>query len=36
MPETQKIPWNRLSAEATAIVAGILRAFAIDAWCENL
>lgn len=36
MPETQKIPWKRLSAEATAIVASILLAFAIDAWWDNL
>ena len=32
MTETQKIPWNRLSVEAAAIVASILLAFAIDAW----
>jgi hypothetical protein len=32
MTDTQKIPWNRISVEAVAIVASILFAFAIDAW----
>lgn len=32
MTEAQKIPWSRLAIEATAIVASILLAFAIDAW----
>jgi len=32
MAESQKIPWSRLAVEATAIVASILLAFAIDAW----
>ncbi len=32
MTETQRIPWNRLSVEAAAIVASILLAFTIDAW----
>ena len=31
----QDIPWKRLFVEATAIVASILIAFAIDAWWEN-
>ncbi len=35
MNETQKIPWKRISVEATAIVASILLAFGIDAWWEN-
>ena len=29
------IPWQRLAAESIAIVAGILLAFAIDAWWEE-
>jgi len=32
MTTTQNIPWARLAVEATAIVASILLAFAIDAW----
>ncbi len=32
MTESQKIPWSRVAVEATAIVASILFAFAIDAW----
>jgi hypothetical protein len=32
MTDSQKIPWRRLAVEATAIVASILLAFAIDAW----
>ncbi len=36
MRDTQRIPWKRLSAEAAAIVASILLAFAIDAWWESL
>ena len=32
MTATQDIPWARLAVEATAIVASILLAFAIDAW----
>lgn len=35
MAESQKIPWQRLSVEAAAIVGSILLAFAIDAWWEN-
>jgi len=35
MTETEKIPWKRLAVEATAIVASILLAFAIDAWWEE-
>ena len=35
MTETQKIPWKRLAVEATAIVASILLAFAIDAWWQR-
>jgi len=35
MTETQKLPWKRLLAEATAIVLSILLAFAIDAWWED-
>ena len=34
MLETEKIPWKRLVLEATAIVASILLAFAIDAWWD--
>ncbi len=35
MSETEKIPWKRIAVEATAIVASILLAFAIDAgWQE--
>ncbi len=35
MSETQNIPWKRIAVEATAIVASILLAFAIDAgWQE--
>jgi hypothetical protein len=37
MSETQKIPWKRIAVEATAIVASILLAFAIDAgWQEYI
>jgi hypothetical protein len=32
MADTQKIPWKRIAVEASAIVASILLAFAIDAW----
>ncbi len=32
MTASQNIPWTRLAVEATAIVASILLAFAIDAW----
>jgi hypothetical protein len=32
MTTSQNIPWARLAVEATAIVASILLAFAIDAW----
>jgi len=35
MTDTQKLPWKRLLAEATAIVVSILLAFAIDAWWED-
>jgi len=35
MTETRKIAWKRLAIEATAIVVGILLAFAIDAWWEE-
>lgn len=35
MSNSQQIPWKRLFVEATAIVASILLAFAIDAWWEN-
>ena len=35
MNDTQKLPWKRLLAEATAIVLSILLAFAIDAWWED-
>jgi hypothetical protein len=35
MTETQKIPWKRIGIEASAIVASILLAFAIDAWWEE-
>ena len=35
MTNTQKLPWKRLLAEATAIVLSILLAFAIDAWWED-
>jgi len=35
MSNSQKIPWNRISVEAAAIVASILLAFAIDAWWED-
>lgn len=36
MNSTDIIPWKRISVEATAIVASILLAFAIDAWWEDL
>ena len=32
MKNTQDIPWIRITAEATAVLASILLAFAIDAW----
>jgi len=35
MTQVQKIPWQRISVEAAAIVASILLAFAIDAWWDN-
>ena len=35
MKESQEIPWKRIVVEATAIVASILIAFAIDAWWQN-
>lgn len=35
MTRTQNIPWMRISVEATAIVASILLAFAIDAWWQD-
>jgi hypothetical protein len=35
MTEPQKIPWKRISVEATAIVASILLAFTIDAWWDS-
>lgn len=35
MIEPQKIQWKRLSAEAVAIVASILFAFAVDAWWDD-
>ena len=35
MPNTQAIPWKRLSAETGAIVLSILLAFWIDAWWDD-
>lgn len=35
MPESETIPWKRLTAEGGAIVASILIAFAIDAWWQD-
>ena len=35
MNESQDIPWRRIFAEGAAIVAGILLAFAIDAWWDD-
>ena len=35
MKESQDIPWKRIIVEATAIVASILLAFAIDAWWQS-
>lgn len=35
MRESQEIPWKRILVEATAIVASILLAFAIDAWWQD-
>lgn len=35
MDKPQEVPWKRIIVEATAIVASILLAFAIDAWWEN-
>ena len=35
MAETQKIPWNRISVEAAAVVVSILLAFSIDAWWQD-
>jgi len=36
MPNSQNIPWKRLTVEGTAIVLSILLAFAIDAWWEDV
>jgi len=36
MPNSQNIPWKRLTAEGTAIVLSILLAFAIDAWWDEV
>jgi len=35
LPNSQKIPWQRLAAEGAAIVVSILIAFAIDAWWQT-
>ena len=35
MTNSEKIPWQRLTAEGAAIVVSILLAFWIDAWWEN-
>jgi hypothetical protein len=35
MNKSQEIPWKRIAVEATAIVASILLAFAIDAWWDD-
>jgi hypothetical protein len=35
MTASPDIPWKRLSAEVTVIVASILLAFSIDAWWDN-
>jgi hypothetical protein len=35
MKPTREIPWKRIAVEATAIVASILIAFAIDAWWQD-
>jgi len=35
MADGEEIPWKRLFLEATAIVASILLAFAIDAWWDD-
>ena len=35
MTDAQEIPWKRILVEATAIVASILLAFAIDAWWQD-
>lgn len=35
MTKTRNIPWMQISVEATAIVASILLAFAIDAWWQD-
>ena len=35
MTGAQEIPWKRILVEATAIVASILLAFAIDAWWQD-
>jgi len=35
MTESADIPWKRLAAETTAIVASILLAFSIDAWWDD-
>lgn len=35
MTSNQEVPWARILAEGTAIVASILLAFAIDAWWEE-
>jgi hypothetical protein len=35
MNSDRKVPWVRISAEAVAIVGGILLAFAIDTWWDS-
>lgn len=35
MTKTKNIPWMQITVEATAIVASILLAFAIDAWWQD-
>jgi len=35
MKKTREIPWQRIVVEATAIVASILIASAIDAWWQD-
>lgn len=35
MKKTHEVPWKRIAVEATAIVASILIAFAIDAWWQD-
>ena len=36
MTETRQYQWKRIAVEASAIVASILSAFAVDAWWENV